>query len=181
MSKNLLQIFNRYTPSDRSAEILLSADAEGIRLRADKEQRLIEVEAPFPRVIPRRTLYEIEEEIRLAYELNVVRILPRYPSELFGMDRIPDLLMETNRRGVVARGFFDHCSYDLSEGHLHIEIPFTEGGVNLIYNAKTPEVMERIVAEEYGVRIRVTIERMEGDAYLEYQESGNIPDEFPMD
>ena len=60
MSKNLLQIFNRYTPNDRSAEILLSADAEGIRLRADKEQRLIEAEAPFPDIVPRRTLYEIE-------------------------------------------------------------------------------------------------------------------------
>ena len=50
MSKNLLEIFNRYHPDNASAEVLLSADAAGISLRADKEQRIIEVTAPFPRV-----------------------------------------------------------------------------------------------------------------------------------
>jgi hypothetical protein len=36
MSKNLLEIFNRYTPDDASARALLSADADGVSLRADK-------------------------------------------------------------------------------------------------------------------------------------------------
>jgi len=171
MSKNLLQIFHRYTPSDRFAQILLSADAEGIRLRADKDQRLIEVEAPFPQVIPKRTLYEIEEEIRKVYELNVVRILPRYPSSLFGVAQIPDLLMETNRCGIVARGFFNHCSYELCEDSLRIEIPFNEGGVDLIYDAKTPGLMEKIVEDEFGVRIRVSIVRMEGESFYNYEAS----------
>ncbi len=171
MSKNLLQIFNRYTPSDRNAKILLSADADGIKLRVDKPQRVIEVEAPFPQFVPKRILYEIEEEIRQTYELCVVRILPRYSAELFGIDRIPDLLMETNRCGIVANGFFNHCTYELYEDSLRIEIPFTEGGVNLIYDAKTPTLMERIVEEEFGVRLRVTIVRMEGDAFVNYQNS----------
>ena len=86
MSKNFLQIFNRYQPSPTFAEILLSADPESIKLRADKPQRYIEASAAFPRIIAKRTLYEIEEEIRKAYDLNMVRISPRYPSELFGVD-----------------------------------------------------------------------------------------------
>ena len=61
MSKNLLEIFNRYTPDNASAQLLLSADASGISLRVDKEQRMIEVSAPFPRTIPRQELYRIEE------------------------------------------------------------------------------------------------------------------------
>ena len=123
MSKNLLEIFNRYTPSAQFAEILLSADASGISLRADKPQRIIEVTAPFPRVVPRETLYKIEEEIRKAYDLNAVRICPRYASEFFGIAQIPDLLMETNRRGIVANGFFNQCDYRLANGELNIEIP----------------------------------------------------------
>ena len=93
MSKNFLEIFNRYQPTPEFAEILLSADAESIKLRADKPQRYIEASAAFPRIIAKRTLYEIEEEIRKVYELNMVRITPRYPSSFFGLECIPDLLM----------------------------------------------------------------------------------------
>ena len=147
MSKNLLEIFNRYTPDDASARALLSADANGISLRADKEQRIIEVTAPFPHVIPRVTLYRIEEEIRRAYDLNSVRICPVYGAELFDVSQIPDLLMETNRRGIVAKGFFDHAEYRLSGNVLDIDIPFGNAGINLIESAETPKLMEKLVRD----------------------------------
>ena len=171
MSKNLIEIFNRYDPSSEIAEILRSADPETITLRADKPQRMIEASAAFPQVIPRRVLYRIEEEIRKAYALNMVQLRPRYPSELFDSERIPDLLIETNRRGIVANGFFNHCDYRLSNGVLNIEIPFSDSGVNLIYDAKTPQLMEEIVKEEYGVNIKVNIHRMEDFDPSEYQSS----------
>ncbi|MBR2020622.1 MAG: PolC-type DNA polymerase III [Clostridia bacterium] len=161
MSKNLLEIFNRYSPSAEYAEILASADPETIKLRADKPQRMIEASAAFPRVIPKRILYRIEEEIRRAYELNRVWLRPQYPSALFDEERIPDLLTETNRRGIVANGFFNHCEYRLRGDMLTVEIPFSNGGVDLIYDAKTPQLMEEIVMDEFGVKIRVEIHRME--------------------
>ncbi len=159
MSRNLLEIFNRYTPSAEFSEILLSADPESITLRADKEKRLIEVHAAFTHVIPKITLYRIEEEIRQAYELHFVQICPSYPSVSFDKTQVPDLLMETNRRGIVAKGFFNHCEYSLKDHELIIEIPVSDGGVNLIYDAKTPALMERIVQEEFGTQIRVIIHR----------------------
>ena len=171
MSKNLLEIFNRYTPSAEFAEILLSADANSITLRADKPQRMIEASAAFPRIISKRMLYEIEEEIRTAYQLNAVRICPRYNSSFFDESRIPDLLMETNRRGIVANGFFNHCDYRYSDGVLNIEIPFSDSGVDLIYDAKTPQLMEEIVKEEYGLTVKVNIHRMEDFDPSMYQNS----------
>ena len=116
MSRTFLEIFSRYTPSNENAEILLSADPSSITLRADKPQKLLEASAAFPHVIPKLKLYQIEEEVRAAYELNMVRIRPIYPAYLWNQDRIPDLLMETNRRGIVANGFFNHCEYHLSNG-----------------------------------------------------------------
>ena len=162
MSKNLLEIFNRYTPDNASAQLLLSADAEGISLRVDKEQRMIEVSAPFPRTIPRKELYRIEEEIRKAYDLNSVRICPIYAANLFDISQIPDLLMETNRRGIVAKGFFDRCEYRLSAGVLDIEIPFTNAGINLIESAETPKLMEKLVFDTYGVAIKVKLQTLKG-------------------
>ncbi|MBQ1962528.1 MAG: hypothetical protein II369_00230, partial [Clostridia bacterium] len=167
MSKNLLEIFSRYTPGADDARILLLADPSSIALRADKEKRMIEVKASFGEVIPKQILYRIEEEIRKAYQLQSVRIYPRYPSQLFDRDRIPDLLIETNRRGIVANGFFNHCDFRLSNESLTIEIPFSEGGVSLMYDAKTPQLMEQIVQEEFGVAIKVNIHRMDAfDASL---------------
>ena len=162
MSKNLLEIFNRYTPDNASAQLLLSADASGISLRVDKEQRMIEVSAPFPRTIPRKELYRIEEEIRKAYDLNSVRICPIYAANLFDISQIPDLLMETNRRGIVAKGFFDRCEYRLSAGVLDIEIPFTNAGINLIESAETPKLMEKLVFDTYGVAIKVKLQTLKG-------------------
>ena len=89
MSKTLLEIFNRYEPSAEFADILRSADPETIKLRADKPQRLIEVSAAFPHIIQKRTLYKLEEDIRQAYRLNMVRICPHYPSEQFTQDLSP--------------------------------------------------------------------------------------------
>ncbi len=169
MSKTLTEIFNRYTPDAASAELLSSADASGISLRADRELRIIEVSAPFPRVIPKNTLYRMEEEIRAAYDLKAVRIRPRYQGELFNIERIPDLLMETNRRGIVANGFFNHCEYRLSERTLTVEIPFSESGVSLIYDAETPRLMEEIVKEEFGISITVHIRQMQGFDPRSYQ------------
>ncbi len=171
MSRNLLEIFNRYKPRAEFEELLRSADTGSIALRVDKPQRLIEASAAFPRVIPKRTLYEIEEEIRTAYDLKMVRLRPRYPTESFDTERVPDLLIETNRRGIVANGFFNHCDYRYSGGVLTVEIPFSESGVNLIYDAKTPQLMEEIVREEFGISIKVVINRMENYDPSQYQSS----------
>ncbi|MBQ9805901.1 MAG: PolC-type DNA polymerase III [Clostridia bacterium] len=171
MSKNLLEIFNRYQPSEEDARLLLIARSDTIKLQADKPQRIIQVSAFFPFVIPKHTLYRIEEEIRSVYQLNMVRICPRYPSEAFSDDSIPDLLIETNRRGIVANGFFNHCHWRLVDHTLSIEIPFSESGVELIYDAKTPSLMEDIVREEYGVEIKVTIQKMRDYDPFEYQRS----------
>ena len=169
MSKTLLEILNRYEPSEEARAILLSADPESISLRADKQQRALEVSVAFPSVIPKLKLYAIEEEIRQAYLLNMVQFRPRYPSVHFDRERIPDLLIETNRRGIVANGFFNHCDYRLRDGVLEIFVPVAEGGVGLIYNAQTPKLMEEIVYSEYGDTVRVQISSMDEVALSEYR------------
>ncbi len=174
MSRNLLEIFNRYSPSTEYTEILGSANADSIVLRADKEKRAISVSAEFPRIIPRRTLYQIEEEIRLAYELNYVQICPIYPNNEFDVSQVPDLLMETNRRGIVARGFFNHCEYRYHNGELNIEIPIPDGGVELIYDAATPALMEKIVQESFGTKIHVVIRRAEDFDLTALQQARDI-------
>ena len=158
--KNFFEIFNLYTPSDElyAAEGFLSAARE-IRVRADKEKRFLEISAQFPKLVEKELLYAVEREMEKAYRLNAVRLLPKYPSECFSADYVPQILLEAERTGIVGRGFFSHSEYTLDDNKLLVRIPFADGGVKLLYDANTPQVIERIIASEFGVVCSVSIVR----------------------
>ncbi len=164
MAKNFLEIFNKYTPSEEHARILLSA--KNIGLRADKENRALEVNLDFDKIVPKKELYAIENQIQSAYELSWVNIIPHYPSELFDADYVPELLAEAECVGVIARGFFDKYRYTYEDKILTIEIPFTSDGVSLLYDARTPEVMQKIIMSEFGVAITVVIIHTRDEIFL---------------
>ena len=153
--KTLLDIFSKYQPSERNARWMLNAS--DIRLRADKERRMIEVSAAFPDLVEKRVLYAVEAEIEKAYALSHVRILPHYPSELFGQHYIAELLEETQRIGIVARGFFRTYRAALKENELVIEMPYVDESLLLMEAGKTPEVIEGIIRSEFGLAVKVVL------------------------
>ena len=157
--KSLCDILFKYTP-DAEARRVLEASL-GHTVRADKENRALQIEMDLPSLVQKSLLYRMEEEIARAYELNYVKFLPHYPAELFNSDYVPELLLETERVGVVARGFFSRYRHSLEEGHLHIEIPFIREGVMLLVNARTPDIMSRIIKSEFGLDVVVTVENSE--------------------
>ena len=153
--KTLIEILYKYSPDAETKEILLSA--KDITIKADTENRALQIGASFPHLIPKDTLYRIEGEIAQAYELKYVKFLPRYPSELFDRAYISELLMETERVGVVARGFFSTYRAKLENNALTVEIPIIKEGVMLLTNAMTPEIMRRIIKSEFDLDISVEI------------------------
>ncbi len=157
--KSLLEILAKYTPSAADREWL--STAENPRVSADRENRALRIEIDLARIVPKLDLYRVEEEIACAYELNYVKFLPHYPTELFTDAYVPELLRETERVGVVARGFFGSFRHTLTEGELRIEIPFIREGVMLLTDAHTPDIMSRILRSEFGLDIRVTVENSE--------------------
>ena len=94
--KTLLQIFEKYQPSAQNAAWMQAAT--DIRMRADKERRMVEISAAFPALVEKRALYAVEAGIAQAYALTGVRLLPRYPAELFTEAYIPELLEETDEK-----------------------------------------------------------------------------------
>ena len=164
MAKTFLQIFERYKANEKSANIL--DKAANIKLQADTENRIIQVSADFPMLIAKDDLYYIEREIAKAYQLNWVKIMPHYPSQLFDSSYIPELLRETENIGIVARGFFGKYRFNLEDNTLTIEIPFTENGVRLLYDAKTPAVMQGIIFSEFGINVQVNITHTNDELFL---------------
>ena len=154
--KTVLEILYKYTPDDRARGIL--EKAQNPVVLADKENRALKLELTFPCLVEKEELYRIEEEVAKAYELNFVKLLPHYPAELFTADYVPELLRETERVGIVAKGFFRNYRYDLKGNELTVRIPFSEAGIRLIRDARTPEIMGVILHSEFGLDIRVSIE-----------------------
>ena len=164
MAKNFLQIFNKYTPSEEEARILLLA--QNIGLKVDKENRFIQVDLDFETLISKDVLYKIEKDIAKAHEINWVKLLPHYPAHLFDSDYVSELLKETECVGIVARGFFNKYRYIYEDKTLTVEIPFTSDGVRLLCDARTPEVMQGIILSEFGLAIKVNIIHTEDEIFL---------------
>ena len=154
------KIFSKYTPTD--AEHAIFDTASDVVPRVDKERRVVEVTASFPEIIKKHTLYQIEENIRQAYDLAVVRILPRYPRELWSPTYIPEVMLELNRVGAVSRGFFNEYDFSLDGDKLSIKVSFNNGGIELLYSAKTNEIISNIINMEFGVRLEVELTQEEG-------------------
>ena len=129
MAKTFLQIFERYKPNDRFAKIL--EGAQNIRIQADKVNRMLNASVDFSTLVAKDDLYEIEAGIAKAYQLNMVKIMPHYPKELFDESYVSELMKETEKVGIVARGFFSKYRYKFNDMTLTVEIPFSKDGVAL--------------------------------------------------
>ena len=155
---NLLERFPKYSPSSELDQYMM---AEVLTIRVDKEKRFMEVDISSSVIIPKRELYRIESEISEAYRLNYFRIFPKYPADLFTIDYVDDLIFESYRTGMVARGFFEDYSVVNDEGAIIIKVPFIMGGIALLAEAETAEVMSKIVLDEFGIKVQIKIEQRE--------------------
>ena len=155
--KNLKVFLNKYLPPDEFVQILECGMVT--KSRVDKEKRLLEVYVDFPYIINKDTLYEIEEQVAKIYSLNYFKIFPHYPDELFNEGYVRQLLQETERVGIVARGFFSTYEFTLDEKELILTIPFSEHGVQLLVDAMTPKVIEKILYSEFSITRTVRIKQ----------------------
>ncbi len=169
--KTLRQLLSKYAPSPEYEKVLSVGTVT--KTRIDKEKRILEVSVDFPYLIEKETLYAIEAQVAEIYQLVFFKILPHYPSELFSERYVSELLTETERIGVVAKGFFSSYRYELTDDTLTITIPFNETGVGLLQDAATPRVIENILMCEFSVKRRVVLRHdpfrkdTESDSYRE--------------
>lgn len=153
--KKLSEFFSKYSPEAQTQKILESASL--IKARVDRDLKMVEVNAFFSEIIPKRKLYDIEAEICEAYKINSVKILPKYPRESFTPDYIEDVVRELMRSGTVSRGFFEKYRADVRGNKIKLYLNFSQGGIDLLYSAKTPEIASKIIYNEFGLEYEVEI------------------------
>ncbi|MBQ5389569.1 MAG: PHP domain-containing protein, partial [Clostridia bacterium] len=151
--------------AQRYADILASGVI--VESRADRENRMLEIKAAFSAIVEKKELYAIEGEIKSAYALNSVRLLPTYPAELFSKSYMPSVLLETERVGTVSKGFFNYADIQFDADNIVIEIPFGMGGIGLLEAAQTAAVISGVIQSEFGIEKYVEIRTSQNAEYIE--------------
>ncbi|MBR2987295.1 MAG: PHP domain-containing protein [Clostridia bacterium] len=145
----LLEKFNRYQPNDSHRAIL--ERATDFSWRADSVNRLMEIDVHFPTPVKKTVLYAIESEICKAYQLNGVRILPKYPKECFSLAYMHEIVEEAFRIGTVTHGFLEQYALKENGDTIEIEIAFSTEGTALLHKAETDRVLENIIYSEFSL------------------------------
>ena len=152
-------LFQRFEPTEEQRAIL--EKGTNIERQIDKVNRRVVARISFPEPIPKRILYEIEEGIAKAYDLNGVFLMPRYPKECFASSYFPQVVKEAERVGTVSRGFLDEYDYDFDaeKKEIVLRLPWGGGGISLLEKAKISEVLENIIESEFSLKYSIRIKQ----------------------
>lgn len=189
MYNSFLKKFSKYQPNENQREILQTMT--DYKVRVDRERKLIDIVIGFPKYIAYTLLCEISESIKNAHEAGGVRINPKYPEEIFTIDKMADVLSEYKTRSAFGRGFFngatvefasmpsdngeisivDTASFDelasVVEDDTSIVIKLRNGGLGILTYAGCDEEISKIIFEWFGVSKKIIFS---GKTTLEYDE-----------
>ncbi len=168
VKKTLYERFSRFTPTGVHKEIFDCARIDGLKL--DRERKILELRVEMDRLFSKKDVYSLEAALAECYSLSLVRILTRYPANLFKREYLPEILAEAARVGTVINGFFREMETSVDGHSVCIKIPFSKGGIDLLDTAKTSSVIASILQSEFGEPFKVTIERTDdaGERYADY-------------
>ncbi len=155
VKKSLYDVFKRYTPVGSHKDVFDSAEVT--KTLADRENKIVEVRLNLEKLFRKSDLYSLEKELEKTYELKTVRLLPHYPPALFDVSYLSEVIREADRLGAVVNGFFYDMVPTLNGDKLDISIPFNDGGMFILDFARTKEVIERIIKNEFSLDLVVNI------------------------
>jgi len=155
-TRTLSDIFSRYTPVSQAQRDLF-ASATDVSVRADRENRMVEVNLSLPKIVSKTVLYETENALMEIYAQNSVRIFPHYPSELFSLSYMQEIINEAKRVGTIINGFFDRFEASLEDKTVTVSIPFPSGGIDLLDLARTGQLFSAIIRSEFSLEYEVKI------------------------
>ena len=132
-----LEKLNKYTPSEKHREIL--SGVTDYAIRADRQNRLMELDISLKTPVKKDVLYAIEEDIAKAYSLRGVRLLPKYPRETFTLSYMHEVIEEAYRIGSVTHGFLENYSLSEDGDTITVSIAFSEEGTSLLHKGNYRE------------------------------------------
>lgn len=155
--------FKRYMPSDE-----LVRELEGCivtKTDADTQKRAVRCYVDCKKVFTKTFLHSVENDIKKAYDLNIVELCPHYPSELFSEEYLPELWYELRRRKIITNGFVDSGSINYDEENKLCTIAVNYDGKDMLEDSGIKEALSQIIKDEFDLLVRVNL--CDGRSYSE--------------
>ncbi|MCL2096009.1 MAG: PolC-type DNA polymerase III [Oscillospiraceae bacterium] len=146
--KRFFDIFNKYQPTQKEKNILNAA--YNIKIYADREARIIDVNLNFDSLIEKDFLHDTEEKIREVYNLNKMSFKPKYKKELFCEEYFAQIIAEAKRLTANV-WFLKDSEIKLNRNQDNkIIIELAHGGKNYLEEAaKFIDLLKKIIASEF--------------------------------
>ena len=147
-------LFGPYMPPDGQWKAL--EDGTVLQLDIHHSTRMVGVTLRLESLVSAEVLFAAEKEIAAAMHMSVATIAPRFPGELLGEEAWPSLVEHLRRRNVAVNGTFDDARFTLTEETLTVYC--THGGVNILRATDTERLLQELIGEQFGRRVKVTFE-----------------------
>lgn len=167
MNKKLSEIFKKYTPATRLEERMLN-DGEVLKSYVSEDKKRFAADVAFSRLYKKDQLYLLEENLRKFYNMDSIRISPKYSPELFEDAYFEEIFIEASCRKGMTRGMVPRYYVDHGDDTLVLNISQTESGMELIRNADSAGVISDVIYDEFGIRKKIELVRVEDD-YSNYE------------
>ncbi len=153
--RTFFETFTKYKPDRTRRQVL--EQATDVTVRYSRDPLRIEVNLKFSAHVDAGMLYAIEDELRQLYGALSVRLLPHFPSELFCPSCFREIIDEATRVGAVTPGFFDSALLTDDGRVFRAQLPFPDSGVELVQQSGTPQLIQGILRNRYGITREVEI------------------------
>ena len=170
MEKKLSEIFKKYVPAD-NYETRLLEDGEVVRISISDDKKSFVATTKFSHLFKKRLLYAAEENLRKYYEMNFIRISPKYDISLLNSDYFSEIFIECSTRKGMTRGMIPKYTVDIGEDEININVWQTEAGMQLIERADSADKISDVIYDEFDIRKKVVFTRVDDgtNGYEQYE------------
>ncbi|MBR2283772.1 MAG: PolC-type DNA polymerase III [Ruminococcus sp.] len=97
-----------------------------------------------------------EKQTRDALKIDSVRLMPRYPEKLFGLDCMEVLVEQLKRVQPLVNGFFNDAEFSLTDDKLTIKL--VHGGMDILIKERVGTALCQLIYNQFGKKIAVDFE-----------------------
>ena len=156
---------------------------EILRITFDDGALALSASVKFDRLIADRLILDAQKAVREYFGIRKVTLSPVYTGLELSQDCAPMLIRAVKENIAAANGFLDSAEFGFADGSVSLTVP---DGAQLLIDAKTPEFLERFIAETFDKRVKVSINSgktavtIDSPEYVEMQ-SKNVNIEIPKE
>ena len=181
MSIKLAEFFKEYTEIPESTR-----DGEIIKIfHSDKMDKMTFM-VSFSKLIPSDDILEFEKVVGQLLKVNRMRLMCRYPEELFGMEYFSEMIKLLRRDISVINGHLNDAEVNLENNVLTIKV--VHGGIDMLNKYHFSRNFSQLIYNQFGKEIEVVLEggKVSSQEYnemiekmtsepMEYSNSNNKP------